>query len=124
MREYQYREEYASYLEGKGVEWYGDNNVEHMWEQVKRSMVESTREVCGSVRVGGKNQKNVLWNDEKKAVVRRKETVWKGLLAASDEESKLRCMEAYREEKKKVKRCIIRSKKKVNEQFGRKMNEM
>ena len=32
-------------------------------------------------------------------------------------------MEAYREEKRKFKRCIIQNKKKVNEQFGRKMNE-
>ena len=43
-------------------------------------------------------------------------------MAANDEEPNERCMEAYREEKK-VKRCIIQSKKKVNEQFGRKMNE-
>ena len=39
----------------KRVEGDRDNNVEHMWEQVKRAMVESAREVCGSVRVGGKN---------------------------------------------------------------------
>ena len=45
------------------------------------------------------------------------------MLAASDEEAKERCMEAYREENKKVKRCIYHTKKKVNEQFGRKMNE-
>ena len=32
-------------------------------------------------------------------------------------------MEAYREEKSKVEMCIIQSKMKVNEQFGRKMNE-
>ena len=32
-------------------------------------------------------------------------------------------MEVHREEKRKVKRCIIRSKKKENEQFGKKMNE-
>ena len=44
-------------------------------------------------------------------------------MEASDEEAKERCVEAYREEKRKVKRCIIQSKKKVNEQFGRKMNE-
>ena len=44
-------------------------------------------------------------------------------MAASDEETKERCMEAYREKKRKVKRCIIQRKKKVNEQFGRKMNE-
>ena len=46
-----------------------------------------------------------------------------GVLAASDEETKQRCMEAYKEEKRKVKRCLIQSVKKINEQFGRKMNE-
>ena len=64
-------------------------------------MVESVRKVCGSVRVGGKNPKSVWWNDEVKAAVRRKEA-----LAASDGEAKERCMEAYREEKRKVKRYI------------------
>ena len=37
-------------LEEKIVEGDG-GNVENMWEQVKRAMVESAREVCGSVRV-------------------------------------------------------------------------
>ena len=32
-------------------------------------------------------------------------------------------MEVYREEKRKVKRCIYQNRKKVNEQFGRKINE-
>ena len=45
------------------------------------------------------------------------------MLAVSDEETKERCVEACREEKRKVKKCIIQSKKKVNEQFGKKMNE-
>ena len=70
-----------------------------MWEQVKRAMVESAREVCGSVRVRGKNPKSVWWNDGIKAAVRRKETAWKEVLPASDEETKERCMEVYREEK-------------------------
>ena len=45
------------------------------------------------------------------------------MLSVSVEEPKERCMEAYKEERRKVKRCIYQSKKKVNEQFGRKMNE-
>ena len=57
LREYQYREVYSRSLEGKGSEWNGANNVEHMWEQVKRAMVKSAREVCGSVGAGGKNPK-------------------------------------------------------------------
>ena len=35
LREHHYREGYVRSLEGKGVEWHGDNNVEHMREQVK-----------------------------------------------------------------------------------------
>ena len=56
LREDWYREEYTRSLEGKELEWNGYNNVEHMWEEVKLTMLESTREVCGSVRVGKKNQ--------------------------------------------------------------------
>ena len=40
------------------------------------------------MRVGGKNQKRVWWNDEIKAAVRRKESAWKGVLAPSAEEKK------------------------------------
>ena len=36
-------------------------------------MVESAREVCSSVRIGGKNLKSVWWNDKIKAAVKRKE---------------------------------------------------
>ena len=63
------------------------------------------------------------WNDEIKAAVRRKEDIWKEMLTASDEEAKERCMEKCREEKIKVKRCTYQSKKKVNKQFRRKVNE-
>ena len=44
-------------------------------------------------------------------------------MAASDEEAKERRMEAYRKEKRRIKRYIYHRKKKVNKQFGRKINE-
>ena len=47
-------------------------------------MVESAKEVFGSVRVGWENPKSVWWNDEIKAAVKRKEAAWKGVLAAID----------------------------------------
>ena len=47
-------------------------------------MVETAREVCGSVRVGGKNLKRVWWNNDIEAAVRRKEAAWKEMLVASD----------------------------------------
>ena len=49
--------------------------------------------MCGSIRVRRKNPKSVWWNDEIKAAVRRKESAWKDVLAASDEEAKERCIE-------------------------------
>ena len=88
LREQQYRESYARSLEGKGVEWDGDDNVENMWEQVKQAMVKSAREVCGSARIGGKNPKSEWWNDEIKAAVRRNEAAWKEVLAATNDEKK------------------------------------
>ena len=47
-------------------------------------MVESAREVYGSVRIGGKNPKSVWWNDEIEDAVRRKEASWKEVLVPSD----------------------------------------
>ena len=45
LREHQYREGYARNLEGNELEWDGDNKVEHMWELIKRAMVEGARQV-------------------------------------------------------------------------------
>ena len=75
---------------------------------MKWAMVDSPREVCGSVK---KRWESVWWNDEVKAAVRRMEAAWKEVLTASDEEAKERSMESYREEKRKVKRYIYHSKK-------------
>ena len=118
-REYQY----AKSLDRKRVEWNGESKVEHMWEQVKRTMDGSAREVCASVRVGGKNRNIMWWNDKAKAPVKRKETAWKEMLGVRDEDSKERCMEAYKEEKRKVNMCIYQNKKEVNDHFGMKMNQ-
>ena len=44
LREDRYKDKYARSLKGKRVKGAGDNNVEHMWEHVKREVVESVRE--------------------------------------------------------------------------------
>ena len=72
MRKDRYREGYVRALEGKRVEGDGDN-VEYIWEQVKRAMVESAREACALLRMEGENPKSVSWSDEVKAAVMRNE---------------------------------------------------
>ena len=74
------------------------------------------------MQVGRGNPKSVWWNNEVKAAVKRKEAAWKEALGARDEEAKERCLEVYKEEKRKVKRCVCQSKE-VHEQFGRKINQ-
>ena len=44
-------------------------------------------------------------------------------MGAWNEVAKDRYTEVYKEEKRKIKRCIYQSKKELNEQFGRKMNQ-
>ena len=63
------------------------------------------------------NPKSVWWNDKVKAAVKRKADAWKDVLGARDEDARERCLEDYKEEKRKVKRCIYQSKKEVQEQF-------
>ena len=58
-REYQYKEEYAKGLESKRVEWDESRNVEKMWEQVKRAMFDSAREVLGSARMWGERTQSI-----------------------------------------------------------------
>ena len=45
------------------------------------------------------------------------------MLGARDEDARERCLEVYKEEKGKVKRCIYHSKNEVQKQFGRRMNQ-
>ena len=66
--------------------------------------------MCGSVKIGGNNPKNVWWNDVVKAP-------WKEVLGARDEV-------VWRfTNKERFKKCIYQSKKEVNEQFRKKVNE-
>ena len=51
--------------------------------------------IVDSAGEGGKKPKNMWWNNVVKAAVARKE-----VLGASDEVAKVRCMEAYKVERK------------------------
>ena len=122
LRNHQYMEGYVRRLECK-VNWDKGRNVEKMLERVKRAKVDSAREVYGSARVEGKNPKNIWLNEVIKAAINRKMAAWMEVLGARDKVVKDRRMEVYKEEKRKVKRCIYQSKKEANEQFGRKVNQ-
>ena len=82
-----------------------------MWEQVKQAMVESAREVCGSVKVERKNPERVWLNNEVKAEGRRKKVVWKEVLAVSDKEVKKDVWKHTEKRRERLKGTNIRAKK-------------
>ena len=103
--EHQCREGYARSHEEKGVEWDGDNNVENIWQQVKRTMVASASEVCGSVRVGEKNPKSVWWKDEIKLQLGKRRLFGRGCWQLTRKRQKKdvwNCTERKRERLKSV----------------------
>ena len=59
------------------------------------------------------------WNDQVKAVVKRREDAWKELLGAIDEDAGERCLEVSKEEKRKVKRCIYQRRRSKNSLEGK-----
>ena len=95
----QKRDIYARSLEGKRVAQDGENNIKHIWEQGKQAIIESAREVCGSVRIGRKNPKSIWWNNKVKAIVKTKENAWK-ISGVRDEDAKGRCLDVYKNKDK------------------------
>ena len=116
------KEEYSRILVSREVVC-GEGDFERVWKQVKEAVVGSAKEVCGCVKIGNMNVKSELWSEEVKQAVERKKVAFLNVLKANDVISKERCMDVYREERKKTKRCISMRKREVNEQFGKKMNE-
>ena len=55
-------------------------------------------------------------------MIKRREAAWKEVLGARDEDARERCLEVYKEEKRKVKMCVCQNKE-VNEEFRRKINK-
>ena len=113
LREHQYIIEYARSLDGKRIKCDVGNNVEHLWEQVKRTLVQNSKEVCDSLRGGGMNPMSLWWNDEIKTAVMRNEAAWKEIEIKMQKTDVWKLTEKKRE---RLKLAYIRAKR-INEQF-------
>ena len=100
LREHKCKEGYAMSVDVMRVELDRENNVGRMWEWVQLAMIERAREVCDSVRLGGKNPKSVWWIDKIKSTVRRKKPAWKGVLGTRDEDAGERCWKLTKKKEK------------------------
>ena len=85
---------------------------------------DSAREVCGSVKVRGKNPKNLWWNDMIKASVERRRLHRRRYMELQMRLQKADVWRFRKKRREKLKRCIYQSKKEVNEQFGKMIMEM
>ena len=59
LREQICKDEYVMTLETIVVEW-EQMEIEQVWEQVKEAVVVSAKEVCGCVKIGGRNVNSEL----------------------------------------------------------------
>ena len=66
-------------------------------------MVESAREMCGSVRVGWNNPKSMWWSNEVKAAVIRKNAPGKEMFGTINENAKER-RTMLKEDQKEIKK--------------------
>ena len=107
LGKHQYKEGYGRYLQNKKVKWNNDRNFEQMCEQVKWTIVDSTREVWLS-KGRGKTPKECM----EKAAIERKEASWKEVLRPKDEFAKKDIWKFTKKKKEMFKDLYIISREK------------
>ena len=68
-----------------------------MQEQGKQAVVDNKRDVCGLMRMWGKNLTSMWQNEEVKAVVEIKEAAWQEVMGARDKVAKDRSLQGRKE---------------------------
>lgn len=115
--------EFVSKLENKftQIEMNEANDIEHEWSVFKKVILETAKECCGTYvckNVSGR-KKSEFWNDEIKAAVKEKRVRWLKWMQNRNDES----LEAYRVQKRVVKRCVKEAKEKGWVKFGKDLEE-
>ncbi len=99
-------------------------SVNDMYSVFKGVVMEVASEVVGLRETGGSKKMECMMMDEIKNAVEWKERAYKKMLQRNlPEEMKARRKLEYKEWKKKVRELIEESKRKVDEEFGRKPSE-
>ena len=109
-----------------GGKEYG-NDVEKLWNDSCRGILESVEKVCGMrmVRVGNSGKRgDAWWNEEIKEGVKKKRDAWKKTLQrnVSREENERRKRE-YRKVKNEIKKLVAERKKLKDEELGSKLSK-
>ncbi len=100
-------------------------SVNDVYDVFKGTMLEVADEVVGWRESGRRKKGNAWWTDEIKDAVERKNIAYKKMLQSIlPEEVKARRKSQYKEWKKKVRELIDESKKRVDEEFGRKLSQI
>src|SRR5678815_3200129 len=89
------RDKYVRALASKSVDC-EQVETEQIWDQMKKAIFSSAKEVCGCAKVGNKNVNSEWWNEEVMLAVKSKKEAWLNVLKANDEVSKERCLELYK----------------------------
>ena len=92
-----------------------DRNVEEEWQEFKRAIVGSAKEVCGEVICKDRKYRTPWWTEEVKEAVKEKKLYYRRYLANKTEKALLE----YRQKCKKTKIAVKLAKEKSWEDFGK-----
>lgn len=96
------------------------DNVDTIWKEFKKVILDSAKDVCGESKCGGRHVKaTTWWNDALKVEVNEKKMRWKNYLSDKTTEK----YNHYKEQRIKVKELVRLSKSEAWEEFGRFLEE-
>ncbi|MEL7079734.1 MAG: hypothetical protein AAGM46_28295, partial [Cyanobacteria bacterium J06582_2] len=100
-----------------------DRDVEEVFESLKSSLIEVTEDICGYKKVKkGKKRGDAWWTREVEDAIREKKEAYRRNERNVPARSKTERRRMYNNCKNKVKRMIRESKRRGDEEFGRKLS--
>ncbi len=98
--------------------------VNEVYDVLKSTVMDVADDVVGWRERGGRKKGNTWWTNDMKDAVERKKRAYKKMLKRNlPEEVKARRKSEYNDWKNRVRELIEESKRRVDEEFGRKLSQ-
>lgn len=112
-------EQYKQQLKTKWKALQEEQDIETVWTNFEKTLLQTTREVCGSYTRNRNKKQTMWWSHEIKKEIEAKKKYWKQYLNNKTNENYI----TYKKSRKIVKEMIQKEKRKMWDNFGNKMEK-